>query len=633
MSFDYIINILLKENNLFVQFNKMNEQVNTVNQSVNNVSNTIKNKLNIINLEAISSQIERVGTAFKDLSTPGVEFEKSMADLSAITGIAGADLDQLGKNAKKIGVESGLGAAQAAEAYKVLASNIEVSSIGMEGLNKLQESTITLAKASGLQIGESAQALAGTINQFGLSADQANRVINVLAAGSKYGAAEIPDLAQSFKVVGAAANAAGLNVESTAGAIEVLSKNNLKGAEAGTALRNIILKMQTELGADFSKMSLSQALDQLKPKLHDATYLSKVFGMENIAAAQFLIQNAGAVDEMTQKVTGSNVAIEQAKINSDTWANRMAIVKAKVDNLKIGLFDLTNGGIGYLAVASDLAREVSNFIPVVGLLKQGYDWLRVAENRELITSKISAAWKWIVASATTVWTGAQWLLNAALNANPIGLVIIAVAALIAIIATVINYYDQWGAAVTLVLGPLGIIINLVQSFRRHWDSITAAFTEGGFLAGIKRIGFVIIDALLMPIQQLLEMISKVTGSDFVASGAKKIAELRTGLDKATYVPVKEKVEATQKAAGTNEQLQQQVTGGGTGKLKLNTGGKSSQDAIATGGSRSTSINIQIKNLVEKIMFNGSTSENMAEIERNIAEAMLRALNMAQSSVS
>lgn len=82
----------------------------------------------------------------------------------------------------------------------------------------------------------------------------------------------------------------GLTVEQSAGALEVLSKANLKGSEAGTALRNIILKLNTELGVDLSRTSLSTALDALKPRLTDATYLSKIFGMENVAAAQYLIQ-------------------------------------------------------------------------------------------------------------------------------------------------------------------------------------------------------------------------------------------------------------------------------------------------------------------------------------------------------
>ena len=157
----------------------------------------------------------------------------------------------------------------------------------------------------------------------------------MLAAGSKYGAAEIGELSQSFKVVGSAASAMGLTVEQSAGALEVLSKANLKGSEAGTALRNIILKLNTELGVDLSKTSLSSALDALKPKLTDAAYLSKLFGMENIAAAQYLIQNATAVDEMTHKLTGTNVAQEQAAIRTETNAHKLEVMRAKVDRKSV----------------------------------------------------------------------------------------------------------------------------------------------------------------------------------------------------------------------------------------------------------------------------------------------------------
>lgn len=279
--------------------------------------------------------LERSGEVMGRLMQPGVEFEQSMANLSSITGIAGKDLGRLGEIARKTGVSSGLGASGAADAFALLASQIDVSKIGIEGLIELQSKTITLAHASGMGMTLAANAMAGTINQFGLQANQAGRVINVLAAGSKYGAAEIPQLAESFKVVGAAANAAGLSVESTAGAIEVLSKNNLKGAEAGTALRNIVLKMQTAMGVDFSKTSLQEALIKLKPHLKDATYMSKLFGMENVAAAQFLVANTDLLGEMTDRVTGTNVAQEQAAIRTNTWSQRLKEQTARFNDWMI----------------------------------------------------------------------------------------------------------------------------------------------------------------------------------------------------------------------------------------------------------------------------------------------------------
>lgn len=234
----------------------------------------------------------------------------------------------------------------------------------MSGLNNLQEKSVTLAQASGMSIDAAATSLAGTINQFGLSANEAERVINVLAAGSKYGAAEIEELSQSFKVVGSAASAMGLTVEQSAGALEVLSKANLKGSEAGTALRNIILKLNTELGVDLSRTSLSTALDALKPRLTDATYLSKLFGMENIAAAQYLIQNSSAVEEMTRKMTGTNVAQEQAAVRTDTTAHKMEILRAKVDDIKISFSNLLGPMSAYASVIGENAVVLASFYQI-----------------------------------------------------------------------------------------------------------------------------------------------------------------------------------------------------------------------------------------------------------------------------
>lgn len=265
-------------------------------------------QLQLPNLDATMNMIDRLGSSFSSAAQSGFSFSQSMADLSAITGITGQDLENLESQARRIGASSGLGADAAARAYSTLASQIEISRIGIDGLNLLQEKSVTLAQASGMALDEAAVALAATVNQFALGADQADRVINVLAAGSKFGAAEIADLAASFKITGSAASAMGLSVEETAGALEILSQANLKGSEAGTALLNIILKLNTELGIDLSQTSLGTALDALKPRLSDAAYLAKIFGVENIAAAQFLIQNAQAVDLMTQKVTNTSTA-------------------------------------------------------------------------------------------------------------------------------------------------------------------------------------------------------------------------------------------------------------------------------------------------------------------------------------
>ena len=316
-----------------------------------------------INLATLADAFERMGEAVAGAAAAGMQFRQSVADLSSITGIAGKDLEDLAERSRAIGRESGLGADTAARAYSLLASQIEISRIGMKGLNELAEQSVTLAEASGMSLDAAANALAATVNQFGLSADEAGRVTNVLAAGSKYGAAEIEDLSNSFRIAGATASAMGLSVEATAGALEILSQANLKGHESGTALRNIIIRLNTELGVDLGETSLGKALEALQPKLEDAAYLTKVFGVENIAAAQFLIQNARAVDEMTAKVTGTNTAMEQAAVRTDTQMHKYMQIKAVLEDLKITLTEHA----GILAPIAMVAAENAQAIAMLRL--------------------------------------------------------------------------------------------------------------------------------------------------------------------------------------------------------------------------------------------------------------------------
>ena len=379
----------------------------------------------------MTDMLDRSVQAFEEATGSGMEYEQAMADLVAITGIAGKELEEIGRVARKTGEESGLGATGAVNAFTLLASQIQIDKIGLQGLMTLQKETITLAQAAGMDMTDAATAMAATINQFGLEATEANRVINVLAAGSKYGAAEISDLAQSFKVTGSTAAAAGLSVEQTAGALEVLSQSNLKGAEAGTALRNILLKMQTVLGIDFTKNGLDDALAALQPKLDDVTYLAKLFGAENIAAAQYLITNAQAVGELTEQVTGTNVAQEQAAIRTDTAAEAYKRLQAKMDDVKISIFEATGALAPYIAVTGDALPIIASLMAVVGSAAQTIDFFH--KHTVLAKAAIVAKTAAELASAGVMKMVAagQAALNAVMSANPVALVVLAIAALVA----------------------------------------------------------------------------------------------------------------------------------------------------------------------------------------------------------
>lgn len=483
-------------------------------QKLTNICNELKN----IKFSTIVSNVKDTAESLEKISAAGVEFEQGMADLQAITGIVGKDLETISKTARRVGKESGLGAKGAVDAFALLASQIQIDKIGLKGLIQLQKETITLAQAGGMTLSDAATAMAATINQFGLEASHANRVVNVLAAGSKYGAAEVTDLAQSFKVTGATAAAAGLSVEQTAGALEVLSQSNVKGSEAGTALRNVILKLQTTLGMDLSKVGLVDALDSLKPKLKDVTYLAKVFGSENIAAAQYLITNAKAVEEMTTAVTGTSVAQEQAAIRTNTLAEQTKRIQANIDDFKITLLNISGGLFGYASAVGETAVMISQSLPLLFLFKGAIATTAKIVGGGIVVAfvKLTAAAKasvvamqgaWVAAKAysltaqfmvgifatlpgrvlaftkaltlqkvaTYAAAAAQKVLNIALTANPVGIVIVGITTLVAALVMAYKHCERFRRLIdSWVEGFKG----LTSWIGKAWDAVKEFFGFG-----------------------------------------------------------------------------------------------------------------------------------------------------------
>lgn len=347
---------------------KLHKKLQDTSQEANRSSDLLK-KIDAITLSAIIDQVRGIADGLKEMASPAIQFEQSMADLSAITGSVGDELEDLKKTAREVGAESGLGASESARAFTILASQIDVP---LDSLKTLQRETILLAQVGALPLETAADALAGTINQFGMEADEASRIVNVLAAASRAGGAEIDDMAESFKVSGAAASAAGVSVEETAGALEILAQNNTKGAEAGTALRNMLIIMQARLGIDISKTGfagglriLQEMMDKMGSQTKKTSFLAKAFGRENMVAAQFLLQHVDAVEEMTTAVTGTNSATEQAKIRTATWAHRIEVARAKVADFMITVSEATGGLLPFGAMFTEQLVPLAQLTPLL----------------------------------------------------------------------------------------------------------------------------------------------------------------------------------------------------------------------------------------------------------------------------
>ncbi len=313
---------------------------------------------------------DKMESSLQRIVQPYREFERCLAGLSAVVALPAADLEELGKVARKVGVESGFGAGQAVSAFGTLASAFSGEKLDKNSLVELQKQSVTLAQAVGISLDEAAGALGSTMSRFRLSASDAGRVINVLAAGAQAGDARVGDLAESLRTIGSTASEAGLSVEQTTAALEVLSRNDQKGAGAGMALRQMLGTMQRALGVDFRKISLSDALAALQPMLTDTVALLRTFGAENVDAAQFLIRNAQAVGTVTQQVTdtATATATDQAATRTDNWNHRLEVQAARFDEWSMKLTESSKCMLDVIQVGSRFGSMVLSFAPLAEAL-------------------------------------------------------------------------------------------------------------------------------------------------------------------------------------------------------------------------------------------------------------------------
>jgi TP901 family phage tail tape measure protein len=670
----YIINISGNATNA-VQAIATN--VGALNNSVNQTTNifqTFSGRVAVFN--QMAEGLERAGNALGNVNAPGIALESSLADLSAITGQTGEGLEQIEGYARDMATAFGGSAAQGVESFKLLLSQLTPELAKQPAaLKAMGENVAILSKTMGGNTTAAAEVLTTAMNQFQVSTDdpieasqKMAEMMNTMAAAAKEGSAELPQIKAALEQSGMAAKAAGVSFEETNAAIQVLDKAGKKGSEGGVALRNVMSTLaqgrflpkdvQEELSAagvnvstlgDKSK-SLSERLRALHPVMQDDALMAKLFGKENSAAALALLSGTDAMDGFTSAITGTTTAQDQAAVIMESTSEKMARMKAKVDDLKVGFFNLTGSAYPYVDIAAQSAVQVAQMMPLFMGLGKAIMFVTNMEKLKSVWDGILAAKTWLVGiatatsagiatGATTVWTAAQTALNVAMAANPIGLIVVAVAALIGLIYVCIKHFETWGATVMFLMGPVGWIVNAVMALKNNWDSVAKAFQEDGILAGLKRIGVVLLDTILYPVQQLLEMLAKIPGlGNLAGKGAEKLANLRASFNLVTPEKKKEAAEdavsdpATIVVADLPKGIEVPKLPGAaptssTGSPNPNgTSGnpvRHSTEAVATGGTRNTQITVNLGKMMDNMVFNGSVAENRQEIEQQMREMVVR----------
>lgn len=302
-----------------------------------------------------------ISATIGDAVRTSMEFERSLSSLRSLTGVTTQELTFFKDEAIRLGSATTQTASQVVDAFKLIGSQMPELLKNKEALSSVTESAIVLAEAAEIDVPEAAKALTGALNQMGASSSQAAEYINILAAASQQGSADIPYLNKAIENAGGAASSVGVRFNELVAAIEAIAPKITDAGSAGTNLRNIFLTLESSADKNLrpSVVGLSQAVENLAAKHMNATEMTKMFGKESVTAALALVSEKDKFIELTDGITGTNTALEQQKINNDNLAGSIAALQSAWEGFILTLNNssgMLQSVVGFLADIVDGAR-------------------------------------------------------------------------------------------------------------------------------------------------------------------------------------------------------------------------------------------------------------------------------------
>ena len=231
---------------------EMTDFNNNLNRAVEQVQQT---QSSFSGLQATGESLSSVGAALTaGVTAPVVAlgasvvktqmtFEHSMSKVKALSGATGSDLKLLEDTAKQMGASTVYSASEAADAlgYMALAGwDAQQSAAGLPGV-------LNLAAASGMDLAQASDLVTDYLTAFGLEADQAGRMADVLSYAQANSNTTTEMLGEAFKNCAVNAHNAGMTLEETTAILSKFADSGLKGSEGGTALNAIIRDMTQKM--------------------------------------------------------------------------------------------------------------------------------------------------------------------------------------------------------------------------------------------------------------------------------------------------------------------------------------------------------------------------------------------------
>lgn len=196
--------------------------------------------------DIIADDIRNLANALVDLASSaidiGMEFETSMSKVEALSGASGQALTDLTEKAREMGATTMFSASEAADAMSYMALAGWDDKQMLEGI----EPVLNLAAAANMDLAEASDIVTDYLTAFGLKAKDASKFTDQLAYAMANSNTDVEMLGEAYKNCAAAAGSMGYSVEDVTSALMTMANAGVKGGEAGTSLRSIMINLATD---------------------------------------------------------------------------------------------------------------------------------------------------------------------------------------------------------------------------------------------------------------------------------------------------------------------------------------------------------------------------------------------------
>lgn len=310
------------------------------------------------------------------------DFDQQMSTVQANTGATSAQMNQLRAAAIEAGASTVYSASDSADAINDLGkAGMSVTDILTGGLT----GALNLAASDGMAVGDAAEYMANALSMFHLKGSQASQVADTLAAGAGKAVGNVSDFGEALNNCGAQANSFGMNIQETTGVLALFAQNGTIGAEAGTQLNSMLMKLaapSTEAANTMKELGISayDAQGHFVGMANFAGQLQKaeknltdeqrnqanatIFGSYAIKAANYLYEaGESGVNKWTKAVSESGYAAEQAAAKNNNLKGDLENLGGSMESLMISVGEGAQGPLRKMVQGLDTLVDAFAGLP------------------------------------------------------------------------------------------------------------------------------------------------------------------------------------------------------------------------------------------------------------------------------